>query len=216
MLIKDIMSHDVIAIGPEIPIVDAVSMMKLRNIQHFPIMDTDGLLVGIVSERDLLIISSEHEFAPDDIELKDPVNKIMTQNVKTCNSLEPIEDVAKRMLNQNIGSMPVIDNNKLVGIVTAKDFLKAVDKISGGDIDTCRIEVEVENQPGALAKLLNFLAERKVNVNAVMTSWTDLDVVCFVLRVVCDNPDDLISELQKADFHILWPLEHSKKIPNST
>jgi len=215
MLIKDIMTHEVIAIGPEIPIIDAVTMMKLRNIQHFPIMDKDGQLVGIVSERDLLIISSEHEFAPDDVELKDPINKIMTQHVKTCSSLEPIEDVAKRMLKQNIGSMPVIDNNKLVGIVTAKDFLKAVDKISGGEIETTRIEIEVENQPGALAKLLNFLAERKVNVNAVMTSWSDHDVVCFVLRVVCSQPSGLLEALQKADFHILWPNDELIKMPNT-
>lgn len=214
MLIKDIMTHEVIAIDPEISIVDAVSMMKLRNIQHFPIMDKDGQLLGIVSERDLLIISSEHEFAPDDVELKDPINKIMTQNVKTCNSLEPIEEVGKRMLEQNIGSMPVVDNNKLVGIVTAKDFLKAVEKISGGELETTRIEVEVENQPGALAKLLNFLAERKVNVNAVMTSWSDNDVVCFVLRVICSQPDNLLESLQKADFHILWPIE-AIKIPNT-
>ena len=215
MLIKDIMTHDVIAIGPEIPIVDAVTMMKLRNIQHFPIMDESGQLVGIVSERDLLIVSSEHETAPQNIELKDPVNKIMTQNVKTCNSLEPIEEVAKRLLKQNIGSMPVIDNNKLVGIVTAKDFLKAVEKISGSELETTRIEVEVENQPGALAKLLNFLAERNVNVNAVMTSWSDNDVVCFVLRIVCKQPNSLLESLQRADFHILWPNTELLKMPTT-
>lgn len=203
MLIKDIMTHDVIAIGPEIPIVDAVTMMKLRNIQHFPIMKKNGELVGIVSERDLLIVSSEHEIAPKDTQLKDPVSKIMTKEVKTCNSKEPIEDIAKRFLKQNIGSMPVIDNNKLVGIVTAKDFLKAVEKITGGDLETTRIEIEVENQPGALAKLLNFLAERNINVNGVMTSWSDHDVVCFVLRVVSEQPNNLLESLQKADFHII-------------
>lgn len=205
MLIKDIMTHDVIAIGPEIPIVDVVTMMKLRNIQHFPIMNKDGELVGIISERDLLIVSSKHEIAPKDTELKDPVSKIMTKEVKTCNSKEPIEDVAKRFLKKNIGSMPVIDNNKLVGIVTAKDFLKAVEKITGGELETTRIEIEVENQPGALAKLLNFLAERNINVSGVMTSWSDNDVVCFVLRVVSEQPNALLDSLQKADFHIIWP-----------
>ncbi len=199
------MTHDVIAIDPEIPIVDAVTMMKLRNIQHFPIMNKNGELVGIVSERDLLIVSSEHEIAPKDTSLKDPVSKIMTRNVKTCSSKEPIEDIAKRFLKQNIGSMPVIDNSKLVGIVTAKDFLKAIEKITGGELETTRIEIEVENQPGALAKLLNFLAERNINVNGVMTSWVDSDIVCFVLRVVSNEPSSLLESLRKADFHVLWP-----------
>jgi len=212
LLIKDIMTDAVIAIGPDMPIVDAASMMQLRKIQHFPVMDKEGQLVGIVSDRDILIIGSEHADAPAGLSIKDPIKKVMTTNIKTCQPDNPIEEVAKRMLELNIGSMPVVKNSKLVGIVTAKDFLKSVEKIMGGAEETIRLEIEVDNRPGALAELLVFLAKRSVNVLGVMTSFIDNDLVCFVLRVVCKQPQELIEALREADFHVTWPnnsLAHS-------
>ncbi len=212
MLIKDIMTDAVIAIGPDMPIIDVASMMQLRKIQHFPVMDKEGRLVGIVSDRDILIIGSDHADAPVGLDIKDAIKNVMTTNIQTCQPDDPIEEVAKRMLQQDIGSMPVVKNTKLVGIVTAKDFLKSVEKIMGGGQETTRIEVEVDNKPGALAQLLNFLAKRNVNVLGVMTSFVDNDLVCFVLRVVCKQPEELIEALKDADFHVAWPnnsLAHS-------
>jgi acetoin utilization protein AcuB len=204
MLVKDIMTKQVVAIGPEMPIGDVHALMEQRNIRHFPIVEGDKL-VGIVSDRDIRTVGSEHPKAKPGVSLKDAVATIMASPVITAHPLDPIEESAKILRERKIGAMPVIDDDKLVGIVTAIDFLEALVKMTGVEPGSTRLEVEVENRPGALAKLASEIGARGVNIASVLSTRKDDDTLSFVLRVGTIDGRRLANALKAAGFHVLWP-----------
>jgi acetoin utilization protein AcuB len=206
MLVQDIMTRKVVAIDPEMPIIDVNKLMEQRNIRHFPILEKSQL-VGIVSDRDIRVVGSEHPKAQKGVTLKDSVKKIMKSPVLTAHPLDPIEEAAKVLREHKIGAMPVLNGEELVGIVTGIDFLEAMVKMTGVYGATTRLEIEVDNRPGSLAAVLDSIGKKKINVSSVMTTRSDPDAVNFVLRVNTIDGRGLARELRKEGFEILWPTE---------
>jgi acetoin utilization protein AcuB len=206
MLVQDIMTKKVVAIDPEMPIIDVNKLMEQRNIRHFPILEKSQL-IGIVSDRDIRVVGSEHPKALKGVTLKDAVRRIMKSPVLTTHPLDPVEEAAKVLHEHKIGAMPVVSDDELVGIVTGIDFLEAMVKMTGVHSATTRLEVEVDNRPGALASVLESIAKKKVNVSSVMTTRSDSDAVNFVLRVNTIDGRGLAESLRKEGFQILWPTE---------
>jgi acetoin utilization protein AcuB len=206
MLVQDIMTKKVVAIDPDMPIVDVNKLMEQRNIRHFPILEKSQL-IGIVSDRDIRVVGSEHPKALKGVTLKDAVRRIMKAPVLTTHPLDPVEEAAKVLRDYKIGAMPVVNDEELVGIVTGIDFLEAMVKMTGVYSATTRLEVEVDNRPGALAAVLESISKRKVNVSSVMTTRSDSDAVNFVLRVNTIDGRGLAEGLRKEGFQILWPTD---------
>ncbi|MEJ2288450.1 MAG: CBS and ACT domain-containing protein [Deinococcales bacterium] len=218
MLVQDIMTRQVVAIGPDMPIRDVTALMEQRNIRHFPILENVGggpartgaegdendvdRLVGIVSDRDLRLVGADHPLAPEGVATTDPVRRVMVTPVLTAHPLDPIEETAKTLRENKIGAMPVMDGDHLVGIVTGIDMLDALVRMSG-----VYVEVEVPNRPGALARLLAAIAERKHNVSSVMTTRAAAESVTYVLLVYTVDGRRLAEYLRGAGFVILWPVE---------
>ena len=206
MLVQDIMTRNVVAIGPEMPISDVNTLMEQRTIRHFPIVEAGGL-IGIVSDRDIRVVGSEHPKSPKGVSMKHAVRMIMKSPVLTAHPLDPVEEAAKVLRLHKIGAMPVLDDESLVGIVTAIDFLEAMTKMTGVYDATSRLEIEVDNRPGALAALLESIAKKNVNVSSVMTTRSDSEAVNFVLRVNTIDARGLAKHLRDEGFQILWPLD---------
>jgi acetoin utilization protein AcuB len=213
MLVQDIMTRKVVAIGPDTPIRDVQALMELRNIRHFPILDERAevgepdRLVGIVSDRDLRLVGAEHPKAPAGVRASDPVRSIMVTPVLTAHPEDPIEETAKVLRENKIGAMPVMDDGHLVGIVTGIDMLDALVQMSGVHEPSSRLEVELTNRPGALAGLLDRIASRNVNVSSVMTARGDSETVAFVLRVGTVSGHGLAAFLRAQGYSVLWPPE---------
>ncbi len=206
MLVQDIMTKNVVAIDPEMPIVDVNKLMEQRNIRHFPILEKSQL-IGIVSDRDIRVVGSEHPKAQKGVTLKDAVRRIMKSPVLTTHPLDPVEEAAKVLRDHKIGAMPVVTDDELVGIVTGIDFLEAMVKMTGVYGATTRLEVEVDNRPGALASVLESIAKKKVNVSSVMTTRSEPDAVNFVLRVNTIDGRRLAEGLRQEGIQVLWPTE---------
>ena len=226
MLVQDIMTRQVVAIGPDMPIRDVNALMEQRNIRHFPILenvegpartgpDEGGAvvdrLVGIVSDRDLRLVGADHPLAPKGVAATDAVRRVMVAPVLTAHPLDPIEETAKTLRENKIGAMPVMDGDHLVGIVTGIDMLDALVRMSGVYEAATRLEVEVPNRPGALAALLAAIAERRHNVSSVMTSRADAESVTFVLRVATVDGRRLAEHLRGRGFVILWPVDKTRE-----
>lgn len=219
MLVSDIMTREVVAIGPEMPIRDVNALMQQRNIRHFPILESAGSsttvgsgdeggdrLVGIVSDRDLRLVGADHPQAPAGVGAVDPVRLVMASPVFTAHPLDPVEETAKVLREHKIGAMPVMEDGCLVGIVTGIDMLDALISMSGVHEAATRLEVEVANRPGTLASLLAVIAERNVNVSSVMTSHSDSESVTFVLRVNTLDGRGLAAHLRGEGYTVLWPV----------
>ena len=119
MVISDIMTTALVTACPD-DLVDATLYdMKLARIRHLPVVDDRGRLVGIVSDRDVLLAMGAAE--TKNVYLRD----IMTRNVETVSEDATAATGVALMLRKRIGSLPVVgDEGQLLGVVTETDFLR--------------------------------------------------------------------------------------------
>ena len=116
---KDLMHHGIRFLSPKNSISDANSLMKKYGFSHVPILDEEEVLCGIISERDILRKNEATK-----------LKEVMQREVLTCFEKTRIQDIAKIMLAEQIGSIPIIDENyKLTGILTKTDILNFLTKI---------------------------------------------------------------------------------------
>lgn len=109
-VVKDLMNQDTTTITKDTKIEDAAKKMLKEHVTHLPVISNDQKLIGIVTAWDL----------SKSIAIKcNSLNEIMTKNVKTCTSNEPIEKIASKMKKYDISCLPVVDKDcKLKGIIT--------------------------------------------------------------------------------------------------
>ena len=141
--VKDVMTRDPISIDPEAPLGTVIALMREKGIRHLPVVDDAGRLVGIITDRDLrnaaiapalaehLSLGAQRRLrgakqALEDLKVKDA----MTWGVVTTHPEATITRAAAVMFERRIGSLPVVEAEKLVGILTERDLLKALMKIS--------------------------------------------------------------------------------------
>jgi acetoin utilization protein AcuB len=204
MIIKEIMKHELTSISPDTKLSDAYSIMQEKNIRHLPIVDNDKL-VGIVTDRDLRLATSrlaEHPFEPGEA-----VRNIMSHPVKTTHPSDPIESAAELMRELKIGCLPVIEDMKLVGIVTITDMLDALLLLTGVHQPSGRLDVRLSNRSGELAKLASLLAERKVNIHSILTYPEKDKTIRLVLRVGTIEMRTLAEAICNAGFEVIWPVQ---------
>lgn len=118
--VEQFMSRDLFTVRPE-DIVDlAANLMEWRHIRHVPVEDADGTLVGLISHRDLLkLFAEQRDRLGSEIIVKD----VMQTDLITVTPESRTLDALYLMREKNIGCLPVVKNKKLVGLITAHDFL---------------------------------------------------------------------------------------------
>ena len=163
MLVGDRMSHPVITIPPEMPVVEALSLMKHDHIRRTPVIK-DGKLVGIVSDKDLLNASPSRATSLNVWELnyllsKIVVKDIMTKKVITVSEDTPIEEAARIMADHKIGGLPVLRDGELVGIITETDLFKVFLEFMGSREIGVRATVLLADTRGSLARLAQAISD---------------------------------------------------------
>jgi CBS domain-containing protein len=117
------MSTDLFTLRPNDLVDLAASLMEWRHIRHVPVEDENGHLIGLVTHRGLLRLLSRSSTAPDGASMT--VREIMKPNPTSVTSATPTLEAIEIMRRSGIGCLPVVDDNRLVGIVTSYDFLTA-------------------------------------------------------------------------------------------
>jgi acetoin utilization protein AcuB len=163
MLVGERMSKPIITIPPDMPINDALNLMKKERIRRAPVVK-DGKLVGIVSDKDLLNASPSPVTTLSIWEMnymlsKITISEVMTKNVMTVNEDTPIEQAARIMADNKIGGLPVMKDGNVVGIITETDLFKLFIEMLGAREMGVRVTVLIEEKPGMLAKLTRAIAE---------------------------------------------------------
>lgn len=173
MLVRERMTHPVIHVAPEMPIHEALNLMKSENIRRLPVVK-DGKMVGIVTEQDLLNASPSQATSLSVWELnyllsKITVGKTMTKDVITVGEDTPIEEAARIMADNKIGGMPVMRADRMVGMITETDLFRIFLELMGAREKGVRVTVLVADQPGELAKIGAAMAEENGNIIAMGT-----------------------------------------------
>ena len=124
------MRQPVVTIGVETRVGEAVKLMRERGIRHLPVLDGDGRLIGIVTDRDLRHVIfdvalgqvGEHSEGGDDV----PVRQVMTWGVVTVAPTADLRAAIAVMRERRLGALPVIEAGHVVGILTERDLLDAL------------------------------------------------------------------------------------------
>jgi CBS domain-containing protein len=136
MNVKDILARkgdDVLTIEPTATLATAMEMLARRRIGALVITGADRRIVGIISERDIVRVLVERGTEM----LQSPVSEIMTRKVVSCGQNETIAEIMERMTAGKFRHVPVVEQGRLIGIVSIGDIVKA------------RLE-ELENEQDAL------------------------------------------------------------------
>jgi acetoin utilization protein AcuB len=161
MFVSERMSYPVVTVDPEMPINEALTLMRREHIRRTPVIN-NGKLVGIVSDKDLLNASPSPATSLSIWEMnyllsKITVKDVMTKEVRTVSHDTPIEEAARIMADNKIGGLPVIRDEKVVGIITETDLFKIFLEMMGAREKGVRCTMIVLNQPGELAKITQAL-----------------------------------------------------------
>lgn len=175
MLVGERMTRPVVTVRPEMPIQDALNLMRTEHIRRAPVVDDRGHLVGMVAERDLLHASPSPATSLSIWEIhyllsKITVERIMARQVVTISEKTPIEEAARIMADNRIGGLPVVRNGEVVGIVTETDLFKIFLELLGAREAGIRLAALVANRPGELAKLTAAVYQAGGNFLALVTS----------------------------------------------
>src|SRR5512133_1509755 len=142
MLVRDIMSSPALGIAAGTPLDDAYRLMREKGIRHLPVLDA-GRLVGVITDRDLRLATSS--LAPSPLPPATPVSAVMSHPPVTVDGSDPVEDAARTMRERKIGCLPVVDDGRLVGIITGLDLLDALMRMTGVDKPSGRLEVRLRD-----------------------------------------------------------------------
>jgi len=173
MLVGERMSHPVITVSPDVPVVDALNLMKREKIRRTPVIK-DGKMIGIVSNEDLLNASPSPATSLSVWEMnyllsKITVREVMTRKVMTVTENTPIEEAARVMVDNKIGGLPVMRNDRVVGIITETDLFKIFLELMGAREIGIRVTALIPNRPGELAKLTQAISSAGGNFIAFGT-----------------------------------------------
>ena len=175
MLVSHWMTKDVITITPDRSMMKASKIMKDKDISRVPVVDEDGKILGIISDRDIKDASPSKATTLDMHELyyllsEIKVQDIMTKKVVTIREDETVEKAAVLMLEGNFGGLPVLDSeDRVVGIITDTDIFKVLVEISGVYEGGAQVCLNLSTEPGSLAPVLDFLKEHGARIMSIMT-----------------------------------------------
>ncbi len=160
MFVREFMTSELITITPDTAVPAALRLMGEKKIRRLPVVDNHGKLVGIVSDKDLLHASPSPAtslaiWEITDLMAKLKVEKVMTRSVITVTEDTPLEEAALLMADKRIGSLLIMRDKKLVGIITESDLFRVLLDLLGGRRPGVRITAAVADAKGTLAKITN-------------------------------------------------------------
>ena len=128
MKVRDVMTTDPLTLAPEESLMEALQTMRLRSIRRIPIV-LDGKLVGLLTEGDLKraepsTLSDTQEHFTQVME-GTPISRIMIENLVTTTPDTPLLEAAQVLWTNKYGALPVLEGERLVGILTDNDLLGA-------------------------------------------------------------------------------------------
>ncbi|MFA4910957.1 MAG: CBS and ACT domain-containing protein, partial [Desulfobacteria bacterium] len=209
MLVKNWMSKDVITVDIDDSMKTAIKLMEDYNIRRIPVLKKDRLK-GIVSYLDInresasqanALAVSELHYLIEKIKVKD----IMSANPKTISPHDTVEEAAVVMLEQKIGSLPVLDSNgKLVGIITESDIFKVIISMTGIKQGGIQFAFNLPDKSGSIKEVADVFRSYGGSMLSIMTSYEHAEkgyrqVYIRMKNIDREELNKLINELKRFD-----------------
>jgi len=210
MRIRDMMTKNPITVESETLVWDAQKIMKENNIRRLPVVDK-GKLVGIITKHDLLEASPSPATSLSIFELnyllsKMKVKDIMKKNYVTITPDTPFEEALRLGQERKIGSFPVVDNGKLVGITTESDIIRFLTRVLGLKEEGSRITIEgLGGKLGDLERIVSIVNQHHtVVLSMISLPRPEKKDWMIVLRLKTSDPEPIVKDFKKAGFNVTF------------
>lgn len=173
MSVKDFMTEDLVTVTSKTKIFDAVDLMKKYDIHRLPVIDNDKL-VGLITEGTIqeALPSKATSLSVHEVNYllnKTVVADVMIKDVKTVAPDAELEDGIYLMRQNKINVLPVLENDKLVGIITNNDIFDAFLKLTGYYEGGTRVQLKIlEDKKGVLARVTKILADNDFSILTII------------------------------------------------
>lgn len=187
MTVAKRMTPNPVTCTPDMGVFEAIELMKKEGIQRLPVLDDNGNLVGIVSEKSITnasptIRGSIIEFARQLSLLT--VKDVMSKEVITVYIDDPVEQAARRMSDLDLSILPVIDyNGKLLGVVTRSDMFKLLLELFGTRHYGIRLSFNIKDRPGVVATISEVLHSIGANIISIGNLDTENGYSTIIMKV---------------------------------
>ena len=210
MRIRDIMTKNPMTVDSETLVLDAQKIMKENNIRRLPVVDK-GKLVGMITKHDLLEASPSPATSLSIHELnyllsKMKVKEIMKKNPLTLTPDTPFEEALRIGQEKKVGSFPVVDKGKVVGIATESDIVRFLTRALGIREEGSRITIEgLGGKLTDLEKIISITNQHQtIILSMISMSRPEKKDWMIVLRLKTSDPDPIVKDFKKAGFNVTY------------
>jgi len=208
MFVKFLMNPDPTCGTPDMTAIEVQELMEKQSIRHLPIIDDERNLIGLVTKSSLksALPSDVSQFSRFEISYtlsKIKVQSIMVTDVETIEEDVPIERAAWQMADKRIGTLPVLSDGKLIGIISDNNIFIAMTSLLGAYEPGIRVTVLQPDKSGVIAQLTNAIYEKGGDLSVCVgyypknlkDKWIS---VCKIQNLDQQQIEDIIDNLEEA------------------
>jgi len=215
--IRERIQRNPVTITPDATFFDAWNLIRQKGVRHLPVVDKNGRVVGIITDRDIRKAAPSGVSSLSVYELNyllgmlkvsgfmTPKEKLITITPDTL-----VEEAVQLMHSNKIGCLPVLEEKKLYGIFTETDALDLLVDIFGLKQKGTRLTIALEDKSGTMLEILEVFKKYKVNViSFVSPSFMVEGKRVAAVRIKTEEYKDIVKDLEKAGYPVLsigkWP-----------
>ena len=217
MDVKSRMKIQPITIGPDATFYEAENLIRSQGIRHLPVVDEKTHLLGLVTEGDIRKVGpseastlsiQEMHYLLGKLKVKGfmtPLDKLVTVGPDAI-----VERAVQLLFEHKIGCLPVLENRKLLGIITETDILDLFVDIVGLNVQGTRITVALQDEPGQMFGILQVINRYDVNIISIVSPARAVEGRRLaVIRLKTQNVEPILKELKELGYEVLstvkWP-----------
>jgi acetoin utilization protein AcuB len=215
MFVSRSMTRKVISVYAETGVFKAQELMAANHIRHLPVVEPDGRLIGIVTDRDIRSAlpyeffkqhpSAEEKRKFSKLQIKD----IMSRDPITISPTYTIQDALLMIQDAKVGALPVVDeDNKLKGIISVRDLLRTFINVLGIGQPGTLLCILVEEKVGQLKKIVDAITEENISFGSVLVArYWEKDKRAVFPYLLTQNTVRVKEKLKNLGFTLLDPMQ---------
>lgn len=177
MFVSETMNTNLVSVGPDLKLSEARKLMLENNFRHLPVVDGEGKLIGIVTDRDMRDASPSSLLSEEEYQqtlnrvMEHTVREIMTKDPLTISVYFTLQDTLMVMGSRKVGALPVVnEDGYLKGIMSTRDLLSAFVNVMGIGEPGTLLCILVNEEPGQLKKIVDIVTDENVSMGSVLVA----------------------------------------------
>lgn len=205
MYVRNRMTENPYTIASDAPISDAIALMREKSLKRVPVVEGEKV-VGILTQGDIQKVSPTQATSLSIFEINYLLSKLtvkdgMSKSIITIEADSLLEKAAVIMRENRIGTLPVVEDGKLIGIITESDIFDAFIHILGIKDRGSRITVEAKDVIGVMAEIAGIFKNREVSISRIAVFGDGL-IKDIVIRSEATDTTELEKELNEKGYKV--------------